>query len=193
MGIEFEVKFQATEEAQTIIRSQIPGDEKIYQMQTTYYDTPTGAFSQRHCTLRRRMENEKSVCTLKTPAQGLGRREWEVESDTIENALEKLCKLGAPEELVAMAAEGLIPICGARFTRVAKLVTVGQGTAELALDSGVLMGGGKEIPLREVEVEQKTCSQTDCMAFAQLLATRYGLVREDQSKFRRALGLYRGE
>lgn len=193
MGIEFEVKFRATEEVQDSIRSQIPGAEAICQMQTTYYDTPTGAFSQRHCTLRRRMENEKSVCTLKAPAQGLGRREWEVESGTIENALEKLCKLGAPEELVALAYEGLIPICGARFTRVAKTVTAGGGTAELALDKGILMGGGKEIPLCEVEVEQKTCSQKDCMAFAQLLSARFGLVREERSKFRRALALYKGE
>lgn len=193
MGIEFEVKFRATEEIQAIIRNQIPGKEQIYHMQTTYYDTPTGAFSQRHCTLRRRMENEKSICTLKAPAQGMGRREWEVESDSIENALKKLCKLGAPEELVALAEEGLVPICGARFTRVAKTVAVGDGTAELALDQGVLMGGGNEIPLCEIEVEQKTCSQTDCMAFAQLLSARFGLVREEQSKFRRALGLYRGE
>lgn len=193
MGIEFEVKFRAKEDVQVSMRNQIPGEEKIYQMQTTYYDTPTSAFSQRHCTLRRRMENEKSVCTLKAPAQGLGRREWEVESDTIENALEKLCKLGAPQELIDLAAEGLIPICGARFTRVAKTVSVGDGTAELALDQGVLMGGGKEIPLCEVEVEQKTCSQKDCMAFAQLLSARHGLVREENSKFCRALGLYRGE
>ena len=193
MGIEFELKFRATEDVQESIRSQIPGEEKIYQMQTTYYDTPTGAFSQRHCTLRRRMENDVSICTLKAPAQGMGRREWEVECNAIEGALEKLCKLGAPEELIALAGEGLIPICGARFTRIAKTVAVGDGAAELALDKGILMGGGKEIALCEVEVEQKTCSQKDCMAFAQLLSARYGLVREEQSKFRRALALYKGE
>ena len=193
MGIEFEVKFRATEEVQAKIRREIDGEEVTYQMQTTYYDTPTGAFSQRHCTLRRRMENEKSICTLKAPAQGLGRREWEMESDTVEAALKELCKLGVPEELIALAEEGLVPICGARFTRVAKTVSVGTGTAELALDKGILMGGGKEIPLCEVEVEQKTCSQKDCMAFAQLLSARYGLVREENSKFRRALALYRGE
>lgn len=193
MGIEFEVKFQATEALQDKIRREIPGEEVTYQMQTTYYDTPTGAFSQRHCTLRRRMENGKSICTLKAPAQGMGRREWETECDTIEEAVKKLCKLGVPKELIALAEEGLVPICGARFTRVAKIVSAGDGTAELALDSGVLMGGGKEIPLCEVEVEQKTCSQKDCITFAQLLSTRYGLVREENSKFRRALALYRGE
>ena len=76
MGIEFEVKFQATEEAQTIIRSQIPGDEKIYQMQTTYYDTPDGKLSAKYYTLRCRMENETAVCTLKAPVEERGRGEW---------------------------------------------------------------------------------------------------------------------
>lgn len=193
MGIEFEIKFRATKEVQEQLRREISGQEKIYQMQTTYYDTPTGAFSEKYCTLRRRMENDKSICTLKAPAQGMGRREWETQCDTIEGALEKLCKLGGSEEILTLAEEGLVPICGARFTRVAKTIPVGAGTVELALDMGILTGGGKEIPLCEVEVEQKTCSQKDCVAFAQLLAARYGLEREEKSKFRRALALYRGE
>lgn len=193
MGIEFEIKFRATEEVQEKLRREISGQEQLYQMQTTYYDTPTGAFSEKYCTLRRRMENDKSICTLKAPAQGMGRREWEVESETIEGAIKKLCKLDVSKELLALAEEGLVPICGARFARIAKTISVGDGTAELALDFGILTGGGKEIPLCEVEVEQKTCSQKDCVAFAQLLAARYGLEREDRSKFRRALALYRGE
>lgn len=192
MGVEFEVKFRARPEILETLRREIPGQEQIYHMQTTYYDTPSGAFSARYWTLRRRMENGRSICTLKTPAQGLGRREWETECDTIEEALEKLCKLGGPEELLTLAKEGVLPICGAKFTRIAKTVEIG-GTAELALDSGVLMGGGKEIPLCEVELEQKTCDQNTCLAYANLLAARYGLTQESLSKFRRAQALYRGE
>ena len=192
MGVEFEVKFRARPEILETLRREIPGQEQIYHMQTTYYDTPSGAFSARYWTLRRRMENGRSICTLKTPAQGLGRREWETECDTIEEALEKLCKLGGPEELLTLAKEGVLPICGAKFTRIAKTVEIG-GTAELALDSGVLMGGGKEIPLCEIEVEKKTCSEEACMAFAEKLKSRYGLQLEERSKFKRALDLYRGE
>ena len=193
MGIELEVKFRATEELLEKIRSQAPGQEQIYRMQTTYYDTPSGAYAAKKCTLRRRLENDKSICTLKAPAQGFGRREWETECDTIEEAIEKLCKLQVPQELLALAEEGLVPICGASFTRVAKLVQLQDGTAELALDQGVLMGGGKEIPLCEIEVEKKTCSEEACMAFAEELKARYGLQLEERSKFKRALDLYRGE
>lgn len=193
MAIEFEVKFRATPEILEQLRNELPGEEQVIQMQTTYYDTPSEAYAQRYCTLRCRRENDKNICTLKAPAQGYGRREWETECSGIEDGLKKLCKLGVPEELLALAEEGLTPVCGARFARRAKLLQVGDGTAEVALDQGVLMGGGKEIPLCEMEVERKTCSQEACVVFAAKLAQRYGLVREERSKFRRAQALYKGE
>ncbi len=192
MGVEFEVKFRATPEILEQLRRDIPGQEEQYQMQTTYYDTPSGAFSARHCTLRRRMENGRSVCTLKTPAGGIGRKEWETECDSIETALKELCKPEENRELLVLAQEGLIPVCGAKFTRIAKTVNIGDGTAELALDRGILMGGGKEIPLCEIEVERKTCGEMECLTYASCLKSRYGLQREEQSKFRRAFALYKG-
>ena len=86
MGVEFELKYGATRAQQAAIRQDHPAEEQIFQMETTYYDTPTGQFSARKCTLRRRLENGVSICTLKTPAGGFGRREWEVACDTIEAA-----------------------------------------------------------------------------------------------------------
>ena len=193
MGVEFELKYRADRQQQEVIRQAFAGVEKMYQMQTTYYDTPTGQFSAKKCTLRRRLENGVSVCTLKTPAEGYGRREWEVACDSIEEAIEKLCKLGGPADILAMAEEGLIPICGARFTRIAKLICWEDTQLELALDEGVLTGGNREEPLCEVEVELKSGSQEACLAFAHILSERFGLVTEKKSKFRRALDLYKGE
>ena len=193
MGVEFEVKFRATPEILAQIRKEISGEEEQYQMETTYYDTPAGTFSAHRCTLRRRMENDRSVCTLKAPAQGYGRREWEVDCDSVEQAIEKLCKLGVSEELLAPAKEGLIPVCGARFTRIAKTVTLDDGTAELALDQGILMGGGKQIPLCEIEVERKTCGEDACVIYAAFLSKHYQLEQEPESKFRRAQLLAKGE
>ncbi len=193
MGVEFELKYSASREQQEAIRQENPAEEQIFQMQTTYYDTPTGQFSARKCTLRRRLENGVSICTLKTPAGGYGRREWEVACDTIEAAIEELCKLDIPKELTVLAGEGLIPICGARFTRVAKTIRWEDAVLELALDEGVLTGGDQELPLCEVEVELKSGSQETCLAFARILSERYGLEAEPHSKFRRALALYKGE
>ena len=67
-----------------------------------------------------------------------------------------------------------------------------EGVLELALDRGVLTGGGKEIPLCEVEIELKEGSQSFADHYAKCLAQKYGLIPQPHSKFRRALAL-RGE
>lgn len=192
MGIEYELKFQATEKAQSAILKAFCGIPCLeYEMETTYYDTPSGALSARHYTLRRRMENDLSVCTLKTPAGNLGRNEIEISCADILTAIPQMTD--APADFQELVAEGLIAVCGARFHRIAMMLKFQDCRLELALDSGVLTGGGKEIPLCEVEVELKSGSTESADIFALELATRYGLLPETKSKFRRALSLYKGE
>ena len=79
MATEFELKYAATTAQLSKIRAAVPGEYTAISMETTYYDTPDHALSARKWTLRRRLENGTSVCTLKTPAGGLGRNEWETE------------------------------------------------------------------------------------------------------------------
>ena len=67
MGVEFELKFSAEPAQQEAIQKQYLSTYEQFRMQTTYYDTPSGALSARHITLRCRMENEEAVCTVKTP------------------------------------------------------------------------------------------------------------------------------
>lgn len=184
MGVEFELKFRATPESLESIRKHIPGAEQVFTMETTYYDNPEGALSAKYYTLRRRQENHISVCTLKTPAKTQGRNEYETECDTIEEAIPILCKLSG--EVLPAA---VFPVCGARFTRIAKTVTLENCTVEVALDQGVLTGGGKEIPLCEAEVELKAGAREDASAYALQLALAFGLVPEKKSKFRRAKDL----
>lgn len=192
MGREFELKFAAEARQLEAIREKYGGFSAI-SMETTYFDTPDGALSARHITLRRRMENGLSVCTVKTPAGGHARGEWETQCGDITAAIPALCQLGCPAELLSLTKEGLIPICGARFTRLAKTLPVPGGTVELALDRGVLTGGGQELPLCEAEVERKTGSEEAAEAFARALAEAFGLQPENRSKFRRALALAKGE
>ena len=193
MGVEYEWKFRADPDALEAIDKGTQGEHTVYQMQTTYYDTPDNSLSQRFYTLRCRMENDTAVCTLKAPLEGAGRGEWELPCNDIYQAIPELCKLGAPEDLRQLTEGGLIPVCGARFTRIAKTLQVDGCTVELALDRGVLLGGGKEIPLCEVEVELKSGEQARCDLYARQLAALFGLQPENRSKFRRALALYKGE
>lgn len=189
MGVEFELKYAATAQAQTAVLQAYSGAWQTIRMETTYYDTPNGDLSRKWFTLRRRMENETSVCTIKTPADGLGRGEWEVVCEDIHQAIPELCKLGCPAELQAITESGVIPVCGARFTRQALTVNFRDSVLEIALDSGILFGGTRELPLCEIEVELKEGSREDAMLFGSVLADTYGLQPQSGSKFRRALAL----
>lgn len=191
MGMEYELKFRATASVQEKILQDNPGSWQTLSMETTYYDTPTDALSSRHYTLRRRLENGKSVCTLKTPAENGARGEWETENDSIETAIPILCKLRNSEELLTLTREGVVPVCGARFTRRYLTLGFGESTLELALDEGILFNGSVQIPLCEVEIELKSGSIDDANACGLLFRQKYGLEPEHKSKFKRAkeLGL----
>ena len=193
MATEFELKYAATAAQLDGIRAAVSGEYHSIAMETTYYDTPGRALSARKWTLRRRLENGVSVCTLKTPAGGLGRHEWEVEQDSIQTAIPELCKLSSLDDLAEMTGGGVSPVCGARFTRLACQIAIEQAEVELALDQGILFGGGRETPLAEVEVELKSGSEEAACRFAQDLASRFDLIPEEKSKFRRALDLAQGE
>ena len=185
MGKEFELKYAATE-AQLELLKQRYSRLRTIAMETTYYDNAAGDFSRLKWTFRRRMENEASVCTLKTPMKGLGRAEFEVECGDILEAVPLLIAQGAPAELTNLVAGGIAESCGAKFTRLSGLLELPGCTAELALDEGVLLGGGKELPFREVEVELKDGSEEAVTAFAEALAAELGLLPEHRSKVARA-------
>ena len=189
MGREFELKFRVSRKTLAQIQADLALDWKTWAMETTYYDTPGRELGRLRWTLRRRMENGVSVCTVKTPASGGGRGEWETECGEILEAIPELCKLGCPPELTYFVADGLEAVCGARFTRQAGALTLEDCTLELALDSGVLLGGGREKLLSELEVELKSGSEAAAVAYAKTLAAQYGLRPEKKSKYRRALDL----
>ncbi len=192
MGREFELKYRATPAAQQAIAEAF-GDLRTISMETTYFDTPDGALAARHVTLRVRKENEDCICTMKTPLPDGSRGEWECHAASISDGLMALGKLGAPEDLCLLASSGTVAVCGARFTRLAADVPTADGMAELAIDSGILLGGGKEVPLCEVEIEHKSGSDQATLELAAILAARFGLTPEHKSKFRRALDLAKGE
>ena len=191
MGIEFELKYRATEAQQEALLARF-GSGQTIAMETTYYDTPDRQLADRHITLRRRMENGSSVCTVKTPAGSAGRGEWDCLCEDIRAAVPELCKLGAPEYILLLTAQGLEPTCGARFTRRAVYIETEGFNAELAIDSGSLLGSGREAPLCEVEVELKSGDPKAMIAFMEQIAAQYGLIPEPHSKFRRAKALAEG-
>lgn len=188
MGREFERKFRAEPAAFRLLRQDIPGFVPI-TMETVYYDTPTGALGSRKWMLRLRSENGRSICTLKTPLPDGSRGEWEAPAEEIGEGVAELCKQDCPTELSGLARDGFFPVCGARFLRLAAPIRIGDTLLELALDEGFLSGGGKQLPITEVEVELKEGSEEQALSYARALADRYGLLPEPDSKLQRALAL----
>lgn len=193
MAKELELKFYATKEVFEKVLSAFSAEYEKIQMETTYFDTPQRSFSARKMTLRRRFENGVSVCALKTPLPGNARGEWEVIAGDWDSAVPLLLDAGAPELLEELAKEGLSPLCGAKFTRLALPLQENDFTAEIAFDEGVLTGGGKEIPLCELEIELKTGNEDAFLEYCRVFAALYGLAECKESKFRRAFLLCQGE
>lgn len=192
MATEYEYKFKADLSTLMTLNAAFPQVSKEFQMETVYYDTPSGSLSARRYTLRRRLENGVSVCTLKTPA-GDARNEWETENVFIESAVPQLIALGAPAELQELVKEGLSPICGAKFTRLAKTIPITDGVLEMALDYGYLFAGDRKTPLCEVELELKSGDRKSFDLFVWSVSGEFLLKEEPESKFARALKLYKGE
>ena len=148
MGREFELKFAATALDHEALRARF-GNLSPITMETTYYDTPSGDIRRLRWTLRRRMENGISVCTMKTPAASFGRGEWSINAPWCEETSKELFAAAMQEEIPFAQLSAL---CGARFSRLAKTVELPGCTVEIALDRGVLLGGGREIPLCENKI-----------------------------------------
>ena len=189
MATEFELKYRATPELLEQIRAAFPGGYVFIPMATTYFDTPQGDLGLRRWTLRHRREGEREVCTLKTPAPGGARGDWEVDCADIHEAVGVLAEKSGMAELSELARGDLTATCGARFDRQALLLEKEDFSAELALDVGFLMNGEKAAPFAEAELELKAGSREALVAFGEAFQARFGLEVQPLSKFARARAL----
>ena len=188
MGRELELKFAASSETLDAMEGKYAPLTPI-TMHTRYFDTPHQAFRERRWTLRLRLENGRPICTLKTRLSDGSRGEYETESGDIVSAIPALLEQGAPAELEELAREGLEEVCGARFTRLARIIDVPGGQVELALDRGEFTGGGRTLPFTEAEAELKAGPDEVLARFGRALAEEFSLREEPRSKIQRAMAL----
>ena len=172
------------------IRERMTEYFRYIRMETTYYDTQSGALAEKKQALRLRKEDERSVITFKTAGEGYARGEWEVEGEYLDEAADVLCAQGAPQELKEVMEQGVIPMCGAKFTRIEAKLSLDDGCrCVLSGDIGELFAEGKSEPLCEMEFELTSGEEEQMLAFARMIAERYHLNEEAKSKFARARAL----
>ena len=70
MASEFEVKYRSSPAAMELLEAAY-GPFETVTMETAYYDAPGRPLAARYWTLRRRLENGRSICALKTPGDGV--------------------------------------------------------------------------------------------------------------------------
>lgn len=193
MGQELELKYvldgkKQLDAVRSALEQAFPGAWEQVEMETTYFDTPDRALEARRWTLRVRRENGVPVLTLKTPGQGRARGEWELPGGGLP-AVTDLVELGAPAELLELCNGGLESRCSARFRRLRRMGTIAGTAMELALDAGVLAGGGAEAPFLELEAELKAGLPQVLESWCSQFAQAHGLREETRSKFARAAAL----
>lgn len=201
MGRETELKLRCENREQLNAVRQLPeirdctaGMPEEIRMKTVYFDTPDGALGRLRRTMRLRRENDVSLFYLKTPAGKDGalseRGEWCTEVAEFPACVEALIAEGAPEDLRELCRNGIVPVCGAEFTRIAMPLRLADGsTCELALDEGVLTKGEKRLPFLETELELKSGSAEEMTVLGRALVDKLRLIPEPKSKFRRAAEL----
>lgn len=162
----------------------------VINMETTYYDTAEGVLQGVHWTLRLRREGNRTICTLKGPADGLTRPELELEAGNISEGAGLLLQTTTlPEEVRAALKQPLQATCGARFARTEALFDDGELCFRLSFDWGELQNGRQSTPLCELEMELVSGTEEKLRCFGEHLAAKHALQVCDMGKHRRALEL----
>jgi inorganic triphosphatase YgiF len=168
----------------------------VEEQQNTYYDTAEATLRQRAYSLRVRQLGERSVLTLKwdrSVQNGFHERE-ELEAELGDGGLASGWPDGALGEKLGGLLGGtpqLTPLFTITTTREKLLVgPLDQPVAELALDSCVLLAGGRTQGFHEVEVELLDAqAEAGLQAIGAELRERWRLEPEARSKFERGLDL----
>ena len=189
MGLEYEIKLIPKQEKKFLLLEEYFRQEgRHYDMQTAYYDTPARDLRKRGITLRKRMENDKAICTIKTPAEK-GRNEYELECSCIEDAIPKLCRLAQMPELTALLQKGVEQVCGAVFHRTSVYINLSDSVVDVCFDRGQLLGGSKTAPLMEMEIELVYGSPRGVDRLANGVCVAHDFEEEKRNKYARAYTL----
>ncbi len=170
-------------------------------MSTIYFDTRDSILARSGMSLRIRREGEHSVLSIKNKGiteNGLHRRDennmpytGEVDENTVfrpDRDMLAESELGS-RLLKLIDDRDLYPVIHMNYLRRRFRMDSGDSFVEVAIDTGEISTETASIPVCELEIELYSGDVDDMIAFGNRLADRYGIEREDITKYARGLEL----
>lgn len=203
---EIELKFQVPAESRARLTDALAGaDTRTTRLRARYFDTADRLLARSAFALRLRQEGEDWVQTLKGRGDGLMTR---LEHNVVLAAdpgaeapalsLERHADTPAGDALQALLARAgrtpadLVLQFATDITRIHAEVQAEGAVVELALDAGQIEGGGRTLPVWEIEFELVRGAPAGLLGMAWLWTEAFGLWLDVRSKAERGDRLARG-
>lgn len=190
MAVETELKLRIAPEDMArlkrnpLLRKLTRSTARVQKLHNTYYDTPRLDLLRSGMALRLRRVGGRWMQTLKGGGgveAGLhSRNEWETPVAKEALDLDALKAVGA--RLPPGVKKKLRPVFRTDFTRSVRMVEFEGATVELCMDSGVILSGGKERQISELELELKSGEAGQLFELALALLESVPLQAEMASK-----------
>ena len=169
-----------------------PGTEHQHN---TYFDTADRRLTANRTTLRVRDLGSRRIATVKrslsTQASIHTREEWEVDLDAGEHPADWPASAARDRALAALDGAAVFPLMTIHTRRqYSYAILADTQVAEMSLDEGAIMAGGRTIGFRELEVELLAEGvRADLDALVVHLQARFALIPESRGKKKRGLEL----
>ena len=187
---ELELKFQLGPGAVEALRAESFPLEKssVAQLHAVYFDTPGHALRDAGFSLRVRRKGDTYSQTLKHRAAGglFERDEWETQVAGPDLDLEALA---ATPALAAIGDASLAPAFAVEVERRTHLWAQGSTRIEVSFDTGLIVAGGRQEPIAEMELELLEGAAPALFTLARDLLAKAALTLSFESKAERGYRL----
>lgn len=201
--MEIEAKFRVSSRSVFADVLQLPslgpyGLERISGIEhqyNTYFDTLDRRLTALRHSLRIRDLGARRIATVKRSlgiSMGIHRREeWEVEIDAGDDPQDWPASAARERALAVLGGAPIVPLVSIRTRRqYIYAVHAGSRLAELSLDEGAIMAGGRAIGFRELEIELLAGgTEADLDTLIRSLRERFPLAPEPRGKKARGMAL----
>lgn len=178
-----------------LLKTAFPPGWKTMAVTAYYYDTPGLDFLKAGIAYRVRREGTQWVATVKKGGDSQSylqqRQEWNIQVSSLlaDIALFYGTEIGSELRRIS-GSKKFITLFSCFFERRYLMLCLEKDTrAELVIDTGEIIAGGKAEPICQLELELKQGDLEVMVADGEKIAGKYGLVPEPRSKFTQGMAL----